>query len=71
MRKTRANYEEYLNDLYYGIDLWEDGDGQYSYMKAARLLRQGKLGTALRKHDPIAFDVGFDEWSGSEFYRKR
>lgn len=46
----------------HGTDLWEHGDGQYSYMRAPVLLRQGKLGTALRKHDPIAFNVGFDEW---------
>ena len=61
-RKTRDNYESYLNDIYYGTDLWEHGDGQYSYINAPKLLRQGKLGTALRKHDTIAFNVGFDEW---------
>ncbi len=61
-RKTKNNYELYLNDLYYGTDIWEDGDSRYSYMRAPKLLRQGKLGTALRKHDPIAFNVGFSEW---------
>lgn len=61
-RKTMKKYEEYLNDLYYGQDISEEG--QYEYMKAKKLLRQGKLGTALRKHDPIAFHVGFQEWQG-------
>jgi len=59
IKKTKKVYEEYLNDLYYGQDISE---GQYSYINAIRLLRVGKLGTALRKHDPIAFYVGYSEW---------
>lgn len=60
MKKTKDNYEEYLNDIYYHQDIW--GDGHYSYLNAPKLLKKGKLGTALRRHDPIAFDIGYREW---------
>lgn len=61
MKKTRKNYEEYLNDMFSNQDISE---GQYSYLTkyASKLLKQGKLGTALRHNDPIAFNVGFKEW---------
>jgi hypothetical protein len=62
-RKTKKKYEEYLNDLYYGQDI--STEEQYEYLKAKRLLMKGKLGTALRKDDPIAFEVGFEEWEGN------
>jgi hypothetical protein len=62
-RKSKKAYEEYLNDLYFGQDISDNE--QYAYMpKAKLLLRRGKLGTALRKHDPIQFGVGFGEWGG-------
>lgn len=67
-RKTKDNYEKYLNDLYYGQDLWGYGISDYTYLNAPRLLIKGKLGTALRKHDPIAFNVGFDEWRPQELW---
>jgi len=57
MRKTKANYEEYLNEI--TAPFW-----QYDYLgkKGCRLVKQGRLGTALRKYDPILFQVGFEEW---------
>ncbi len=61
-KETKDDYERYLNDMYYHQDIWMNGVGRYSYMNAPRLLKQGKLGTALRRHDPIAFNVGYREW---------
>jgi hypothetical protein len=59
MEKTRKNYESFLNDLYNAGTALEIGE----YMlKAKRLLSEGKYGTALRKYDPIAFEIGFKEW---------
>jgi DNA-directed RNA polymerase subunit RPC12/RpoP len=66
VKPTQKEYEAYLNDLYYGTDLNEDERYVYLSDRAFRLLRKGKLGTALRKYDPIAFNVGFGEWKGDD-----
>jgi len=59
MRKTKSNYEKSLNDLYSADDAMYVGQ----YMKSAKnLLSRGLYGTALRKYDTIAFNVGFSEW---------
>lgn len=57
MTKTRKDYENYLNGLlnYYDED-------HFLWLKAKSLLSQGKLGTATRRHDPIGFNVGFNEF---------
>ena len=54
MKKTKKNYEEYLNEI--GDVLPEE-----SFIMAGKF-RRGKYGSMLRKHDPIAFQVGFNEW---------
>ncbi len=60
MKKTKWNYEAYLNDLYRGN---EPEIEQYRYLKEGfALVKRGKLGTALRRYDPIAFEVGFNDW---------
>jgi hypothetical protein len=59
-RKSRKQYEEYLNELspsYSTDELWIIGDKdrrQYYY--------PNKWGKAIRKHDPIGFNVGYNEW---------
>ncbi len=60
MKKTRKAYEEYLNDLSpaYESEEWIIG-GQHRHGHA--MLK--KYGRALRKYDPIGFEVGFKEWS--------
>lgn len=64
MKKTKNNYEAYLNDLYRGD---EPETEQYRYLgKGLKLVKAGKLGTALRKYDPIAFEVGFNDWQAGE-----
>ena len=54
MKKTRANYKEYLDEIAPEVesDEWIIGGKR----------RRGSYGNALRKHDPIAFEVGYREW---------
>lgn len=52
--KTRKQYENFLNELGF-----EDDDDK---MTIGGKLRKGMYGTMLRKHDPIAFEVGFREF---------
>lgn len=54
MKKTKNNYENYLNEV--GETLPEE-----SFIMNGKL-RHGAYGRLLRKHDPIAFEVGFNEW---------
>jgi hypothetical protein len=61
-KKSKIGYEKYLNDLYYGQDI--SGFPEYQYLLKKQLLQKGKLGTVLRKDDPIAFEIGFSEWKG-------
>lgn len=56
MKKTRKNYEQYLNSI--GNSL--DDDAPEFIMGGKR--RRGKLGTMMRKYDPIQFEVGYNEW---------
>ena len=62
MTKTRKDYEEYLNEIYSPDEALDVG--AYMLPRAKRLLNEGKYGFALRKYDPIAFNVGFNEWGG-------
>ena len=54
MKKTKKEYEKYLNEI--GLSLDED------HFIIGGKKRNGKYGTMLRKHDPIAFEVGFRDW---------
>ena len=58
-KRTKTNYEKYLNSLSpdYESDQWIIG-GKLRY----RLRKSQKWGTALRTYDPIAFQVGYNEW---------
>lgn len=51
---TRKAYEKYLNEL-------SDSICEEVFIMGGKM-RHEKYGTALRKHDPIAFEVGFQEW---------
>lgn len=54
MKKTKKDYQEYLNSV---DELITEEDriigGKF---------RRGLYGDELRKHDPIAFEVGYNEW---------
>lgn len=60
-RKAKANcryeYEQYLNETTSPTDsFWMGGKFRSHYYNA------NKYGTALRKYDPIAFEVGYQDW---------
>ena len=50
IKKTKKDYEEYLN---------ESGNGNF-HLNGKQ--RYGKYGYLLRKYDPIAFEVGYNKW---------
>ena len=54
MAYSRAQYERYLNSI--GMEEVEE------YMIIGGKMRKGLYGTMLRKHDPTAFNVGYNEW---------
>jgi hypothetical protein len=54
MKKTKANYEEWLNELEIPFDDLKSNGG--------RIPDRSKYGAWIRKNDPIAFEVGFNEW---------
>jgi len=56
MRKfLRSDYEEWLNDVSWpDDDMAPHGRIPHSYINS--------YGTWLRRHDPIAFNVGYNEW---------
>lgn len=51
---TRKEYEEYLNNL--------NSEIQFKDFILGGKLRNGLYGKLLRKYDPIAFEVGFNDW---------
>ena len=56
MKKTRKAYEEYLNEI--GLSLSSD-----EFIIGGKQRAQwGEYGRLLRKYDPIAFEVGYQEW---------
>lgn len=52
--KTKKQFEEYLNEI-------APDDHSDDWIIGGKR-RRGKYGASLRKHDPIAFEVGFREW---------
>ncbi len=59
MKATKKKYEEYLNDTSpeQGSEEWIIGG-----VIRMSLMWRNQYGTALRKHDTIAFEVGYQEW---------
>ena len=60
MKKTKKVYVEYLNESCCP----EQGSEEWIIGGTIRMAYMWKedYGTALRKYDPIAFEVGFKEW---------
>jgi len=54
MKKTKQNFEEWLNELEVPFDDRKSNGG--------RIPDYADYGTWLRRNDPIAFNVGFQEW---------
>ncbi len=60
--KTKKEYEEYLNDNSpsQGSEEWIIGG-----VIRMSFMWQNKYGTALRRFDPIAFEVGYNEFKNN------
>lgn len=54
MKKTKSNYEKFLNEIGVPEDDKRSNGG--------RVPDYANYGKWLRKNDPIAFEVGFREW---------
>ena len=63
-KKTRADYESHLNETHPYYEPFMEYLCTKS-RKARRTLEFGGYGFILRKHDPIAFNVGFNEWKNN------
>lgn len=72
MKKTRKAYEQDLNKLHNPqavLELtehcWAGKDKRPTHQRRARRLAEmGLYGTVLKEFDPIAFNVGYNEWKG-------
>lgn len=63
MKNTKQAYERELNDLFTPGEAIRQAVGQdEGHPPGIRLLRMGRYGSYLRKYDPIAFEVGYNEW---------
>lgn len=60
MKRTKKEYEEWLNEL----EIPEHD----MKMHGGRIPDNANYGSWLRRNDPIAFEVGFDEWEMEEDY---
>jgi len=62
MKKTRVNFENYLNDCYPTYKSF------MAYLctnnnRVKSALNRGRYGSMLRKHDPIAFELEYKYWT--------
>jgi len=74
MKRTKKDYETYLNTLYADMYSESQAEDNFAYLanksrgKATNLkaiceaCTSHTLGSLLRKFDPIAFNVGYREW---------
>lgn len=75
MKKNPKNYEAYLNELYFDSYSESQAFDNFEYLtnksrgksisksKLMQAYHARELGTILRKYDPIAFQVGLNDWS--------
>lgn len=63
MKLTKQAYQEWLDEIApaYDSDEWIIGGER----------RRGSYGAAMRRHDPIAFQVGYQEWVRNEEHAQR
>lgn len=55
MKKTKKNYEMMLNEMHSSVC-------ETSFMILGKKYH-GEYGTLLRKHDPLAFHLGYKAWA--------
>jgi len=65
-RITHQEYEDYLNEVSEDMSIVSCRE-RYGHIKSAV---PGHLGTAIRKHDPILFEVGYNEYIAERNYRR-
>lgn len=78
MKQTKKQYEAYLNGLYSETCYdYTTAINEFDYLtvksRGNHTTRENiikhynnlQLGALLRKYDPIAFNVGFNEWGGN------
>lgn len=75
MKKTKTAYEKYLNDLYENEMKTDAAINALIYLqskkycmkmakqKTKHMIINGHAGSVLRFRDPIAFNVGYNEWN--------
>lgn len=74
---SKRAFEQYLNELYNEIYNEDEAIKHYSYVTKKRsenlirkAHRESKLGSLIRRHDPVRFNVGYREWiNNKELYR--
>ena len=57
---TKAEYERWVND----VDIPDDDKKS----NGGRIPDDAQYGTWLRRHDPVAFNVGYQEWARENRY---
>jgi len=62
MKRTKRNFENYLNTYAQEHGVHTDPFWAYLRKQAPVLMAKGRLGTAIRRYDPILFDVEFRQW---------
>ena len=63
MKKTKKNYENYLNEVLEPTSLiYLSNKSRGKYISLRYILCSKNLGRILRYYDPIAFNVGYNEW---------
>lgn len=61
MKKTRKEYEAFLNEIS------PDNDSEKWVIGGKnRYANRNNYGTMLKRYDPIAFEVGHNEWRAAE-----
>lgn len=76
MKKTKKNYEEYLNQIYNEMG-WIEAFNQLQYLsnpnrgcycsqvKISNYNSKKQLGKLLRIFDPLAFEIGYSDWKSN------
>jgi hypothetical protein len=54
--KTKKQYEELLNKIGYSLS------SNFFFIGGKQRTNWGSYGTLLRRYDPIAFEVGYNDW---------
>lgn len=61
MKKTRKEYEAFLNEIS------PDNDSEKWVIGGKnRYVNRNNYGTMLKRYDPVAFEVGYNEWRAAE-----